>query len=113
MGFPVEMFPVLFAIPRTAGWIAQWEEMLHDPEQKIARPRQIYIGSPTERLRPPRAAQVVQHRDTEDTEAFIEKAKNFSSEKSSLCAPCFCGNSAYSARNVRSGRVASRDVRGR
>ncbi len=46
MGFPVEMFPVLFAIPRTAGWIAQWEEMLLDPDQKIARPRQIYIGSP-------------------------------------------------------------------
>jgi citrate synthase len=45
MGFPVEMFPVLFAIPRTAGWIAQWEEMLLDPEQKIARPKQIYIGS--------------------------------------------------------------------
>jgi citrate synthase len=44
MGFPVEMFPVLFAIPRTAGWIAQWEEMLTDPEQKIARPRQIYVG---------------------------------------------------------------------
>jgi citrate synthase len=44
MGFPVEMFPVLFAIPRTAGWIAQWEEMLLDSEQKIARPRQIYIG---------------------------------------------------------------------
>src|SRR5881394_3803081 len=42
--FPVEMFPVLFAIPRTAGWIAQWEEMLLDPEQKIARPRQIYTG---------------------------------------------------------------------
>jgi citrate synthase len=46
MGFPVEMFPVLFAIPRTAGWIAQWEEMLLDPEQKIARPRQIYVGAP-------------------------------------------------------------------
>ena len=44
MGFPVDMFPVLFAIPRTAGWIAQWEEMLKDPDQKIARPRQIYIG---------------------------------------------------------------------
>jgi citrate synthase len=45
MGFPVEMFPVLFAIPRTSGWIAQWQEMLTDPEQKIARPRQIYLGS--------------------------------------------------------------------
>src|SRR5262245_42296677 len=44
MGFPVEMFPVLFAIPRTCGWIAQWEEMLIDPEQRIARPRQIYTG---------------------------------------------------------------------
>jgi citrate synthase len=44
MGFPVEMFPVLFAIPRTAGWLAQWEELLQDPEQKIARPRQIYTG---------------------------------------------------------------------
>jgi citrate synthase len=44
MGFPVEMFPVLFAIPRTVGWLAQWEEMIMDGEQKIARPRQIYVG---------------------------------------------------------------------
>jgi citrate synthase len=46
MGLPVTMFPVLFAIPRTAGWLAQWQEMLEDPEQKIARPRQIYTGAP-------------------------------------------------------------------
>jgi citrate synthase len=46
MGFPVEMFPVLFAIPRTSGWLAQWREMVADPEQKIARPRQLYLGSP-------------------------------------------------------------------
>lgn len=45
MKFPVEIFPVLFAIARTSGWLAQWEEMLLDPEQKIARPRQIYTGS--------------------------------------------------------------------
>ncbi len=45
MSFPVTMFPVLFAIPRTSGWIAQWEEMILDPEQKIARPKQNYIGS--------------------------------------------------------------------
>ncbi len=45
MGFPVTMFPVMFAIPRTSGWIAQWEEMLLDPEQKISRPKQNYIGS--------------------------------------------------------------------
>jgi citrate synthase len=42
--FPVEMFPMLFAIPRTSGWLAQWAEMLDDAEQKIARPRQIYLG---------------------------------------------------------------------
>jgi citrate synthase len=44
MGLPVDMFPVLFAIPRTSGWLAQWEEMLLDEETKIARPRQIYLG---------------------------------------------------------------------
>ncbi len=44
MGFPVDMFPVLFAIPRVSGWLAQWEEMLQDKEQKIARPRQVYLG---------------------------------------------------------------------
>jgi citrate synthase len=44
MGFKPEMFTVLFAIPRTAGWLAQWEELIRDPEQKIARPRQIYVG---------------------------------------------------------------------
>ena len=44
MGFKPEMFTVLFAIPRTVGWLAQWQEMLADPEQKIARPRQIYTG---------------------------------------------------------------------
>jgi citrate synthase len=48
MGFPVSMFTVLFAVARTVGWIAQWKEMIEDPEQKIGRPRQLYIG-PTER----------------------------------------------------------------
>jgi citrate synthase len=46
LGIPVEMFPVLFAIPRTAGWLSQWEESLLDKEQKISRPRQIYLGEP-------------------------------------------------------------------
>jgi citrate synthase len=45
MEFPVEMFPVLFAIPRTSGWVAQWEEMILDQEQKISRPRQVYTGA--------------------------------------------------------------------
>ena len=45
MKFPIAMFPVLFAIPRTIGWLAQWQEMLLDKEQKIARPRQVYLGS--------------------------------------------------------------------
>jgi citrate synthase len=44
MGFPVDMFPVLFAIPRTSGWLAQWEELLTDTDTKIARPRQVYTG---------------------------------------------------------------------
>jgi citrate synthase len=47
LGMPVSMFPVMFAIPRTAGWIAQWLEMVQDSEQKIARPRQIYTGDRT------------------------------------------------------------------
>src|SRR5262245_60807761 len=47
MGFKLDMFPVLFAIPRTAGWLAQWDEMLRDPDQKIARPRQVYVGPAT------------------------------------------------------------------
>ena len=47
MGFPVEMFAVLFAIARTVGWVAQWEEMLLDPDTKIARPKQIYEGAET------------------------------------------------------------------
>jgi citrate synthase len=46
MRFPVDMFPVLFAIGRTPGWLAQWQEMLMDKEQKIARPRQLYVGAP-------------------------------------------------------------------
>ena len=44
MAFPTDFFTVLFAVARTAGWLAQWEEMLNDKEQKIARPRQIYVG---------------------------------------------------------------------
>jgi citrate synthase len=46
MGFPLEMFTVLFAIPRMAGWLSHWQELLADPEQKISRPRQLYVGSP-------------------------------------------------------------------
>jgi citrate synthase len=44
MGIPVEMFPLLFAIPRTSGWLAQWREQLTDPDQKIWRPREIWVG---------------------------------------------------------------------
>jgi citrate synthase len=47
MGLPMDMFPVLFAIPRTSGWIAQWEEMLTDADQKLARPKQVYLGPDT------------------------------------------------------------------
>jgi len=47
MRFPVDMFPVMFAIPRTSGWLAQWVELLEDADQKIARPRQVYLGQRT------------------------------------------------------------------
>jgi len=46
MGFPTAMFTVLFAVARTVGWIAQWKEMIEDPDQKIGRPRQLYTGAP-------------------------------------------------------------------
>jgi citrate synthase len=46
VGFPTEMFPVLFAMPRFVGWLAQWDEMIRDPEQRTYRPRQIYVGRP-------------------------------------------------------------------
>jgi citrate synthase len=46
MGFPTSMFTVLFAVARTVGWIAQWKEMIEDPQQKIGRPRQLYTGIP-------------------------------------------------------------------
>src|SRR5499433_3694976 len=52
MGFPMTMFPVLFAIPRMSGWLAQWAEMVRDSEQKIARPRQLYIGEDTRHWMP-------------------------------------------------------------
>ena len=52
MGFKPEMFTVLFAIPRTAGWLAHWHELMSDPEMKIARPRQIYTGEPERKLVP-------------------------------------------------------------
>ena len=53
MGFKPEMFTVLFAIPRTAGWLAQWLELITDPEQKISRPRQIYVGHTLRKLGDP------------------------------------------------------------
>jgi citrate synthase len=52
MGFSTDMFTVMFAIPRTVGWLAQWQEMLQDPEQKIARPRQLYVGPEPRELVP-------------------------------------------------------------
>ena len=52
MGFPTQMFTVLFALGRLPGWIAQWQEMINDPENRIGRPRQLYVG-PTERSYPP------------------------------------------------------------
>ena len=52
MGFPTDMFTVLFAVARTVGWIAQWKEMIEDPEQKIGRPRQLYTGETLRQYKP-------------------------------------------------------------
>jgi citrate synthase len=52
MGFPTDMFTVLFAVARTVGWIAQWKEMIQDPEQKIGRPRQLYTGAKLREYKP-------------------------------------------------------------
>jgi Citrate synthase, C-terminal domain len=52
MGFPVEMLPVLFAIGRMPGWLAQWREGIGDPEQKISRPRQLYVGEGLRHVEP-------------------------------------------------------------
>src|SRR5207248_2006303 len=46
IGFPTDMFTALFALARTVGWVAHWNEMISDPEQKIGRPRQLYVGAP-------------------------------------------------------------------
>ena len=50
IGFPTDMFTALFALARTVGWVAQWNEMISDPEQKIGRPRQLYVGATAARL---------------------------------------------------------------
>jgi citrate synthase len=60
MRFPVDIFTVLFAIPRTSGWLAQWVELLEDPEQKIARPRQIYLGYRTREYVPMEKREVIE-----------------------------------------------------
>jgi citrate synthase len=52
LGIPVAMFTCIFALARTVGWIAQWNEMISDPENKIARPRQLYTGSPRRDVQP-------------------------------------------------------------
>lgn len=53
MGFPVDMFPVLFAVRRTPGWLAQWQKMLPDEEQRVTRPRQVYTGHDMREYMPP------------------------------------------------------------
>jgi citrate synthase len=52
LGIPTEMFTCIFALARTVGWISQWEEMITDPEYKIGRPRQLFVGSPTRVVQP-------------------------------------------------------------
>ncbi len=85
LGMPVEMFPVLFAIGRTSGWIAQWLEMIDDPEQKIARPRQIYTGARGLRLRPDRGSLAA-------PDAIAAAARVVRSSAARTAAPCDRGH---------------------
>ena len=52
IGIPVSLFTAIFALARTVGWIAQWNEMISDPDQKIGRPRQLYTGAPRRDVKP-------------------------------------------------------------
>jgi len=70
MGFPMTMFPVLFAIPRTSGWMAQWAEMVRDGEQKIARPRQVYVGESLRQYLPLNSRPVPTQREDAVSEAI-------------------------------------------
>ena len=70
MGFPMTMFPVLFAIPRTSGWMAQWAEMVRDGEQKIARPRQVYVGEAMRHYLPLQSRPVPTQREDAVSEAI-------------------------------------------
>ena len=101
MGFDVEMFPVLFAIARTVGWVAQWEEMLLDPDQKIARPKQIYTGAQTRDYIPMsqrrlRQAQVARA----GARAHSEPARC----ARDCCCQCGCGDLSRLASRAQSGR---------
>ena len=58
MGIPTEMFTCIFALARTVGWMVQWEEMVTDPEFKIGRPRQLYVGEPRRSVPPTRVPDV-------------------------------------------------------
>jgi citrate synthase len=68
IGIPVKMFTALFAIARTAGWLAQWKEMIEDPDQRIARPRQLYCGEDTREYVP-----LDKRRSMTDTSATVHK----------------------------------------
>ncbi|UYG16826.1 citrate synthase [Brachybacterium huguangmaarense] len=81
IGFPTDMFTVLFAIGRTPGWIAQWDEMIHDPETKIGRPRQVYIGH-TERTYQPMSARTgTTELRLEELHAELDKERRAQQEK--------------------------------
>ncbi|GAB2533079.1 citrate synthase [Brachybacterium huguangmaarense] len=81
MGFPTQMFTVLFTIGRMPGWIAQWNEMIHDPETKIGRPRQVYVGSPERAYLPMADRTGTTEIRLEGLQAELEKERRAHQEK--------------------------------
>ena len=71
MGLPVETYTVMFAVARMAGWVAQWLEMVQDPEQKIARPRQLYTGPGLRHVPAPSRRLGTNQADSETTDSIV------------------------------------------
>ncbi len=95
LGFPMSMFTVLFAVARTVGWIAQWKEMIEDPEQKIGRPRQLYVGAAQARLRRGRQAQLIRRPPQTSKRRTLCSARPFCPKRGGSCLPRRHGRSRH------------------
>ena len=104
IGFPTSMFTAIFALSRTVGWIAQWKEMIADPQKKIGRPRQLYHGSPDARLRARSASAEARLAQMREHAVGRDRRRG----ASGVPSPCRhgCGRSRRAAPRMASGRRA-------